>query len=98
MAEAAVASINASPVSVDDQVFVITDQNDLFCLGVDDGEQRWLVGRVERILSASADRLFTTDRVGRLVVIDREKGGRLISIPLRGFEASTACDRSRRGS
>lgn len=75
------APIAASPAVVRDDVFLVTDSGGLYCLDAESGLEKWWTPRVQRYLAASDGRVYCTDQIGRLLVIDAESGGRIASLP-----------------
>jgi len=69
--------ISQTPVAVDDQVYVVTDNGTLFCAGADDGQERWFVPGIKSLLAANFDRLYCLDRNNRVVGIDANTGSPL---------------------
>lgn len=70
-----------SPVVVGDDVYVVTDENNIFRLSAATGLDQWSAGGVSGILSASDTRLYCQGRVGRMVIVDRATGSKLTTLP-----------------
>jgi outer membrane protein assembly factor BamB len=75
------APIAASPAVVRNDVFLVTDTGGLYCLDAETGLEKWWTPRVQRYLTASDARVYCTDLIGRLLVIDAKSGGRIASLP-----------------
>ncbi|MEQ8790996.1 MAG: PQQ-binding-like beta-propeller repeat protein [Pirellulaceae bacterium] len=73
--------IASSPHVVGDSVFVVTDKGGLFCVDAETGLEQWWTPRVKKFLAGSKDRVYCTDQIGRLLVIDAKNGGRIASLP-----------------
>jgi outer membrane protein assembly factor BamB len=67
-------------LAVDDALFVVTDDENLFRLSADSGMEQWWTPGVREVLSASKDRLYCQGNTGRLVIFDIKTGGRLGSL------------------
>jgi outer membrane protein assembly factor BamB len=79
-------AILQSPVAIGDSVFAVTDHDNLYCLSVADGAEKWLVTHVRGILGASQDCLYVSGRLGEVAVLNRQTGGRLASLPAIGLD------------
>jgi outer membrane protein assembly factor BamB len=69
------------PVPLDGNVYAISELSGMFCLTADRGLQRWFTRDVAQFISASPTRLYTADGSGRLMVLDRQSGAHLDSMP-----------------
>jgi len=69
--------ISNSPVPVGTSVYIITDKGSLFCLDVESGQEKWFAPQVQRLLSASKDRLYCLTMTGRLAILDAKTGSRI---------------------
>jgi outer membrane protein assembly factor BamB len=70
-------AISYSPRPIGDSVYVVTDEGGLFKIDAETGLEQWWTPRVREFLAASDDRVYCTDRIGRLLIIDAKSGGRL---------------------
>lgn len=77
--------IFSTPVVVDDQVYVITGSGTLFCVGADDGLERWYMGGMKQFLAANYDRVYCLDRSDRVIGIDAKSGSPLGSVDVGGI-------------
>jgi outer membrane protein assembly factor BamB len=80
--------ITKTPVVVDDQVYVITDNGTLFCIGADDGQERWFLAGMKTFLAANLDRVYCLDRSSRLIGIDAHSGSPLGTVDVGSLDHS----------
>ena len=57
---------------IEDYVYVCPDRAGMFCVSAETGEEIWRTPRVARFLAASKDRIYATDKVNRIFVLDRK--------------------------
>jgi len=69
--------ISHSPVPVGDSVYIVTDKGSLFCLGVENGLEKWSAPQVQKLVSVSKDRVYCLTITGRLAILDAKTGGRI---------------------
>lgn len=69
--------ILAKPAVDDDNVYVTPEGVGLYRLGREHGEVIWRKTDAERFLASNKKFVYTTDRLGRLQVLDRETGSQL---------------------
>lgn len=69
--------ISSSPVPVADVVYVVTDRGSLFCLGLEDGLEKWSSPQVQRVLSVTKNHLYCLTVTGRISVMDAKTGGQI---------------------
>ncbi len=67
-------------VAVDDALFVVTSDDNLFRLSADTGLEQWWAPRIREVVSASKSRLYCLGDTGQLVIFDMVTGGRLGSV------------------
>ena len=67
-------------VAIDDALFVVTDDDNLFRLSAETGFEQWWAPRIREVVSASKDRLYCLGDTGRLTIFDMKTGGRLGSL------------------
>jgi hypothetical protein len=78
-------AMSQSPLAIDEQCLVVTDEDELICLDALNGKQIWgPVFNVSRLMSVSEEKIYALDRRGDLVIIRRESGGRQRTIRLNG--------------
>jgi outer membrane protein assembly factor BamB len=70
-----------SPVVVGDNVYVVTDEKNIFQLSAATGLDRWSTNGVSAVLSASQTRLYCSGHVGRMVILDSSTGSKLATLP-----------------
>ena len=83
-------AIRQAPVAVGESVFAVTDHQNLYCLAAQDGAEKWFVPHVRDILTVTQDRLLVSDRLGQIVVLDLQTGGKLASVPAAGLDVRVA--------
>jgi outer membrane protein assembly factor BamB len=67
-------------VAIDDALFVVTEDDNLFRLSAENGMEQWWAPRVREVISASKTRLYCVGDTGRLIIFDMKTGGRLGSL------------------
>lgn len=77
-------AIYQQPVALEEKVFVVSEQSGMYCLASKDGAELWHAPRIAQFVSLSPSRVYATDDLGRLTVLDAETGARLGSLPLQG--------------
>lgn len=70
------------PVPVEGRVFIVSETQGLTCLDSGNGNELWHVPAITQVLTVSPTRLYVTDNVERLVVLDVTSGIRQASMPL----------------
>jgi len=73
--------ISHMPIALGDEVYVIIDDGGMFRVSGETGEEIWWTPEIRGFTAASDTRLYCTDHIGRTVIVDRESGGRLATIP-----------------
>jgi hypothetical protein len=78
--------IGQPPVAIDTDVYVITNNHTLFHLSAQTGGSGagalWSTLGVGKFLAASKERLYCLDPTGRLMILDRATGGRIVTLPM----------------
>jgi outer membrane protein assembly factor BamB len=72
--------ISHPPVVIRDAVYVINDDGGMYCVAVANGQEQWWTPNVRYFLAASNDRVYTTDKIGRILIIDDSTGSRISTI------------------
>jgi hypothetical protein len=72
-----------TPLAHVDQVYGVTRHHELFCIGAEQGEERWIATGIEHVLACGKDRVYGLDPFGQLVAIDKKSGARLGQLPIR---------------
>lgn len=71
------------PIGVaDDNCFIPTYTGNFFCLNIKDGKLLWSIRDIKQFVSATKTRLYALDMLGNLLVINRDNGQTIHSIPL----------------
>ena len=74
------APITSSAMPVGDGVYVISDDGGMFKVDLYTGSEEWWAPRVSRFLAATPNRVYCTDRIGRLLILDAKSGGRIATL------------------
>ena len=69
--------ISHSPVALIDTVYAITDRGNMYAIGADDGQERWLTSGIKRYVAGNDSRLYVMDTRNNLTVLDRASGSRI---------------------
>jgi outer membrane protein assembly factor BamB len=77
--------ISQQPVAIDGQVYLISEIGGMYCVSAAVGKELWFAPGVRQFVAASKDRVYATDDLGRLLVLDARSGGRLERIDLSAF-------------
>ena len=89
--------ISQSPVAIGERIFALPDRAGMHCLNAEDGAENWWVPNVEKFLAAGAQRLYCTDRTGRILVLDSASGARVGALETPAgidfFHTNTETDR-----
>jgi hypothetical protein len=64
-------------VAIDDALFVVTNDDNLFRISAETGQEQWWAPRIREVLSASKTRLYCLGDTGQLIIFDVATGGRL---------------------
>jgi outer membrane protein assembly factor BamB len=77
-------AINQAPVVIRHRVFVANQFGGLYNLDAKSGQDMWQGPSpgIMQLLAASKSRLYATDRLGRLAILDARTGARLDTFPL----------------
>ncbi len=81
-------------VVIADRVYVATRLGGMYCLDARVGKEMWQAPGVSQFVSASKRRVYTSDKAGRLVVLDAKSGARLDtlateSLPIKMINSQT---------
>lgn len=74
--------IYKAPVAIKDEVFVCPDQGGMFCIDATTGKEKWWVPKASMFLAASPDRVYATDELARLFILDHKTGSRIATVPI----------------
>jgi outer membrane protein assembly factor BamB len=69
--------ISHAPVALIDTVYAITNRGNMYAIGADDGQERWLTSGIKKYVAGNETRLYVMDTRGNLTVLDRATGSRL---------------------
>ncbi|MGC3969261.1 MAG: PQQ-binding-like beta-propeller repeat protein [Pirellulales bacterium] len=79
-------SISQPLIAVDGALYAVTETGEMMRVDPLAGRQLWYTTGVQSFLAASAKRLYVSDNLGRLAVLDASGGGRLAALPVPGFD------------
>jgi outer membrane protein assembly factor BamB len=88
--------IRKAPWAVDNDLFVLPDRGGTYCLNPATGERRWWKPDLSNFLAVTGGMLAASDNDGNLVMVNREKGETIGSLPLRRFSIRPGNDRTDR--
>jgi len=69
------------PVVIEDNVFLPTQPGGMYCLDATTGREKWWTPQIEQFISASKQRVYALDKVGRTLVLNIDTGARLDTLP-----------------
>ncbi len=69
------------PVVIGKRVYVAVQPGGMHCLAADTGAEIWWSPGVAKFISASKERIYVTDKMGRILVLSAASGTRLDVIP-----------------
>jgi outer membrane protein assembly factor BamB len=90
------AEVLEKPEVTDDAIYVATERKGLHCLSRVAGEPLWHNENASRFLAANPKYVYATDRQGRLLVLDRQRGTQLGVVDTRDFVVPVANDQTDR--
>jgi hypothetical protein len=64
-------------VVIDERVYVATQPGGMYCLNATTGSQVWWTPRIRQFIAASQQRIYTTDPLGRILILSADTGARL---------------------
>ncbi len=73
-----------SPSAVGGKVYVCVDKGGMFCLNSETGEHEWYSPGCRQFIAASPTRVYASDRLNRLLILDGKTGARLDSMLIPG--------------
>ena len=88
--------ITQSATLLEDSTYVITTENRLYCLDSNTGSGKWFTREISRFIAASGSRLYCLDPLNRLVVLDAETGGRILTAAAGALDLVVHNDRTDR--
>jgi outer membrane protein assembly factor BamB len=78
-------AIYTSPVAIEGKVFVASETTGLYCLDAKAADQLWNAPGIRQFVAASPTRVYASDQLGRLAILDSKRGTRLGTMPLDGI-------------
>jgi len=85
-----------TPRVIGNSVYLVAERGGMFCLNTQTGRQRWWNPKATEFLASSAQLLYTSDRLGNVLIISRDDGASLASLPLRHFPVRVSNNRTDR--
>ncbi len=67
-------SVFDRPVAVDGKVFIVPEFGGMYCLDTADGTVLWHAPSIRQFVASSGARIYATDPVGRLAILDAGTG------------------------
>ncbi len=83
-------------VVVGDVLFVATQPGGMYCVDAKAGTQKWFTPGIVQFVSASKQRVYAADKLGRIQVLNAANGARLDTIPAVGQSLRLRNDESDR--
>ncbi len=74
--------LNEPPVAINQSVYVISNAGGMFCLDGKTGRQVWFAPRLKQFIAASPERVYASDKLGGLVMLNAKTGARQDVIPV----------------
>lgn len=81
---------------VGNQVYLMPVGGGMYCVSESDGEELWLNTKADDFLAATNSLVYASDRLGNLLILDRDNGATLGMIPLCNYDVHLANDRTDR--
>lgn len=79
------APIRLAPRVIGNQVFVAPSRRGVYCLRANTGFQQWHQAAATDVLAATPDLVYASDNLDNVLLMDREDGAILGTLPLRGL-------------
>ena len=70
-----------SPVVIEDRVYATTELGGLFCINIATGKQVWWAPEILHFVAQGKERVYASDRSGRLRILDARNGAMLDCLP-----------------
>ncbi len=74
-------AIYEPPVAIEGRVFVVTEFAGMYCLDAGDGSPLWHAPGVKQFVATSPSRVYVSDRLNHLAILDLNRGVRLGTMP-----------------
>lgn len=78
--------IDTSAVAIGDAVFVALQRGGLYKLGLENGDAKWFVPRIEKFLAANDQYVYALDQANSMVVLDINSGAQIGTLDLSGYD------------
>lgn len=78
--------IDTSAIAIGDAVFVAQQRGGLYKLGLDNGDVKWFVPRIEKFLAANDQYVYALDQTNNLVMLDINSGAQVGTLGLSGYD------------
>ena len=88
--------VRIQPRIIGEQVFLMPVRGGIHCLSVKNGQQLWWRPKASEFLAATPQMIYTSDRLGNVVLLSREDGSVQGTLPLQKFQVRLANDRTDR--
>jgi outer membrane protein assembly factor BamB len=73
--------VRGQPVGIEGAIYAVAPADGMFCLSADRGTLRWFAPNIYCFVAASKSRVYASDSLGQLVVLDAKSGARIDSLP-----------------
>jgi outer membrane protein assembly factor BamB len=73
--------ISHTPIPLGKNLLVVTDNNRMYALSVETGEPVWMTEQIRGYVSASQDRIYAINTLGRLTILNRDSGALISTLP-----------------
>ena len=70
-----------SPVPLGKNLIVVTDNNRMYAMAAESGEPVWMTEQIKGYISASQDRIYAINELGRLTILNRQSGAIIATLP-----------------
>jgi len=88
--------VRKAPRIIGDDLYLTPERGGMYSLSAASGIQRWWRPKVTAFLAATPSMLFVSDQVRNVVLLDRQDGAVIGSLPFRHFKFQLANDRTDR--
>jgi len=78
--------ISQPPVVIGNNVYVIPQTEGIFCISSRSGQRRWWTPGAKTFLAGSKKRVYVTDRLRRMMILDVKTGGRIDTMSTHGAD------------
>ena len=72
--------LTSEPVLVKNRAYIVSRDKNCYCLDMRNGKIIWSQPNLQRIVAASGKRLYALDRLGNLMILNLETGGRFKTV------------------